>query len=128
MPFKVGDVISVYTDRSFDEKYKFAIVVAESKTNDNFLTVFINSKQANSDYIKNYQPCFELNETRKYLKHRSYIDCYSPEEFLAIEIQNSIDKNPRNKLGEVSEADLNLIKHLIKGCPQITNALKRCYF
>lgn len=128
MPFEAGDVIAIYTDRSYDTKYKFVIVVAAARSNDNYLCVFINSNQARPYLIRKFQPCFEVNDRRTYLHHTSYIDCYDPEEFTERELQKSIDTNPKNFLGKASDEDLDLIKDLVKENPQIPKGLKKAYF
>lgn len=120
--------MSVYTDRSHSQKYKYVIIVAESKRNDNFLCVFINTDQSKNTFIAQYQPCFEPNDDRPYLDHKSYIDCYDPKEFLASEIEASIANNKKNHRGKATETDLDLIRDLIKECPQIVEALKKAYF
>lgn len=121
MTFKVGEVVTLYTDRSKDEKTKHIIIVAESRSSDNCLGVFINSNQSKDSFIKEYQPAFNVNEERRYLDHQSYIDCYSPIEFTEYELKKA------KKRGDVTEDDLALLRGLIRDNPQLTNGFKKSF-
>lgn len=108
MTLIVGSVYVKHTDRSYTPKSKLFIVVAESRTNDNYLVVFINSNQSKVSYIQQYQPCFEPTDSRKYLSHPSYIDCYDPKDFPPYDFEGA------RKIGEVCSEDLDLIRQLIR--------------
>src|SRR5882672_1056731 len=105
----------MHTDRSNIEKTKHIIIVAESRTNDNHLAVFINTVQYGGAFQQKFQPYFDKTEERRYLDYGSYVDCYSPIEFTDQEFKYG-------KLrGAVSEDDLMEIRLLLRENPQIPN-------
>lgn len=101
------------------------IVVAESKTNGNWLTVFICSNQPTYKLIADYYPQIKQSG-HSYLKHDSHVNCYDPVEFTGGEIEDAA-KKPQNKVGRISESELKLFLKLLKACPQIPEGLKKDY-
>lgn len=120
---QVGDVVSVFTDQSYDEKWKYIVLVGiHSEDPNQYLGVFINSKKYNQNHVD-----FELTSDRKFLDKSSYVDCGDPKRFSKAEIVGSIQENQSNHRGSVVSSDLELIKETIKSCNNVKRVLKK-YF
>jgi hypothetical protein len=96
------------------------IVIAESKVNDCFLCVFINSLRPDDPDLHPYHLPIKPTELNC-LNHDSFIDCCDPVEFMPHAI-------PTNVVGHISDDLRATIIDAIKDSPEVTSGLRRCYF
>lgn len=119
----IGDVVSVHTDQSFDEKYKYIILVGIHSENANeYLGVFINKRKHNLNHVD-----FEKNGDRKFLEYDSFVDCGDPKRFGKDEIVDSILKNEDNFRGTTCKPDIEMLRKSIVECTSVKRVLKK-YF
>lgn len=126
MSLKAGNVVAIYSDRFWKTKYKYCILVAPSRTNDNWITVVINSDDTNDPVVKQFYLNFPKTGDRLYLQYDSFVDCYSYVEFPEQIISNSL-KNPRNLLGTVDDDFLDTIRGLLRDNDTISEKIKKGY-
>lgn len=127
MSLKVGDVVAIYSSRFWETKYKYCILVAPSRTNNNWITVVINSDPAIDANVKPFFLDFPKTTNRKYLDDNSFVDCYSHVEFTEQEIQDSITKNAKNLLGHEDDDTMDEIKGLLRDNDRISEKTKKGY-
>lgn len=127
---KIGSVIRVYVKDTNPPKEKRFILVGQSYDKLIFATIFINS-----EINPNIFPTQELRDLnieltaadRSYLDHDSYADCSNISKRNADWLLAVINNDPKNVIGEVSEADLKEIKVRIKSARTITPSIKKTF-
>lgn len=124
---KAGAVIKTFSKVA--DKVKRMIIVGTDEDNVYLSSVLINSKPSKK-HLNNptlYADIleFDTNENRKYLDHKSYIDCSEIHIKPIKELTEAISNNPNVYLDCVSNSDLRLIRDTIKNSKNIKGHIKK---
>jgi len=127
---KIGSVIRIHVKDTNPPKIKRFILVGQSFDKLIFATIFINT-DINPNVFRT-QELIDLNlelpaKQRPYLEHDSFADCSSIYNRNADWLLEMIGDDPQNVLGEVSDADLLLIRNKIKSARTIAPSVKKTF-
>ncbi len=124
---KVGAVIKAFSKEA--GKVKRMIIVGIDEQNIYLSSVLINSKlsQIHLNNPTLYADILEFkpNENRKYLDHKSFIDCSEIHIEPIHKFKEAISNNPNAYLDCVSNSDLTLIRDTIKNSKNIKAHIKK---
>ena len=118
MPFKVGDVVWIYTDKSINPKPKMCVIIAQGREDKNiWLIAFICTGATAPNHIKRFYLPIIKNDLTPFLDYDSFLNCWDPVEFTTKEIEDSIKKKSSNLCGKVSEDQISKMIQLCLDSP-----------
>ncbi|WP_031529961.1 hypothetical protein [Dyadobacter crusticola] len=113
---EIGCVIRLFLKWTVPPKEKRFVIVAIGNDQVSLATVLINTalnENVNfSDELKSLHIPIDI-AGRKYLDHRSYIDCTDLHEERIDHIKSALQSDPANYLGKISDDDLVKVQRLI---------------
>lgn len=127
---KIGAVIKVFVSDTHPPKEKRLVLVGISYDQVYYASIFlnteVNAKIFTTTALKDLHVELKAEE-RAYLDHDSFADCSQIQKRKADWLFEIISHDPSKVLGELNEADLEILQEKIKSAPTISPALKKTF-